>query len=124
MTSGHRGSARRAAAAGWRPACSVQVDSGGGMRVLVTGAAGQLAQALVVEFRSRGHEVHAMSRRDLDVTRCDDVLSAVAAIRPAAILNASAYNAVDGAELDADAAFDVNASGPMYLAAAAERCGA
>jgi dTDP-4-dehydrorhamnose reductase len=94
------------------------------MRVLVSGASGQLAQALVWEFRSAGHEVCALSRAALDVTRYEDVMAAVRVCRPGAILNCSAYNAVDAAEQEEDAAFDVNANGPAYLAAAAEACGA
>ena len=94
------------------------------MRVLVTGATGLLAQALSWEFRSAGHEVCAFPHLALDITSHSAVNEAVRFCRPDLVLNCSAYNAVDAAEEDEDTAFDVNANGPAYLAAAAETYGA
>ena len=94
------------------------------MRILITGASGQLAQALTREFQSSGHEVCALSHRLLDIVSADDVEAAVRSVRPRVILNCAAYNCVDAAESDEDLAFDVNANGPTYLALAANRYGA
>lgn len=79
---------------------------------------------LGLELASAGHDVHALRRTDLDVTRDAEVAAAIDQLRPAAIVNCSAYNAVDAAESDRAAAFAINADGPANLARAAARCGA
>ena len=88
------------------------------MKVLVTGAAGHLGAAVVQEF-SRGHDVTAFARADLDITNAAAVAAAVAAARPEAIVNCAAYNDVDGAEDDPATAFNVNAFAVQVLARAA-----
>ncbi len=92
------------------------------MRVLVTGAGGQLGRALGPALRD--HEVTALTRAQLDITDEAAVREAVRAHRPHLILNAAAYNAVDRAETDRAAAFAVNATAPGLLAAAAAAAGA
>jgi dTDP-4-dehydrorhamnose reductase len=78
------------------------------MKILVTGAAGQLAGAIIERFS--GHaELLACSRRELDVTNTRAVLECVATFLPDVIINCSAYNNVDRAEDDPVAALDVNA---------------
>ena len=93
------------------------------MRIAVTGAAGQLGQAMALRLSER-HEVTALARADLDVSRAADVLRVMAAIRPDAIVNCAAYNAVDRAEDDVLAALEGNAFGVQALARAAAREGA
>jgi dTDP-4-dehydrorhamnose reductase len=92
------------------------------VRVLVTGAGGQLGQAIVRHFAD-GHEVVALTRADLDVTRHDDVLRAVGRAAPGVIVNCAAYNAVDRAEQDAGAALEANAMAVRSLARAAAETG-
>jgi dTDP-4-dehydrorhamnose reductase len=89
------------------------------MRILVTGAAGQLGAVLVARFRAAGHDVVGTTRAELDVTRHDAVMRTVADVRPAVIANATAYNDVDGAEDDAMAALEANAFAVRSLARAA-----
>jgi dTDP-4-dehydrorhamnose reductase len=92
------------------------------VRVLVTGANGQLGHDLtrvLDEF-----EVRALDHAALDITDRQAVADTTASIRPAWIINAAAYNDVDEAETDRDRAFAVNAAGPEYLASAAARFGA
>lgn len=89
------------------------------MRILVTGAAGQLGSALVAHLVGRSHDVVGLTRADLDVTRHEDVLRAAADVRPDAIVNCAVYNDVDGAEDDASTAIEVNAFGVRSLARAA-----
>jgi dTDP-4-dehydrorhamnose reductase len=60
---------------------------------------------------------------DLDVTDRDAVRRAVDRYRPALIVNAAAYTAVDRAESEPEAAFAVNADGPAHLADAAGMAG-
>ena len=88
------------------------------MRVMVTGAAGQLGGVIVQRF-GREHDVLALTRTDLDVTREADVARAVAAARPDVIINCTAYNDVDGAEDHAREAFEGNAFAVLALARAA-----
>jgi dTDP-4-dehydrorhamnose reductase len=93
------------------------------MRIVVTGAAGQLGRA-AVQALSHRHEVTALARADLDVSCQADVYRAMAALGPEAIVNCAAYNAVDRAEDDVLAALEGNAFGVQALARAALREGA
>jgi dTDP-4-dehydrorhamnose reductase len=93
------------------------------VRVLVTGARGQLAGAIAIEFSGRA-EVRAYSRDQLNIADFDAVMTRVRADRPDVILNCAAYNNVDGAEDDPAAALDGNAFGVRILARAAEDAGA
>jgi dTDP-4-dehydrorhamnose reductase len=92
------------------------------MKVLIAGAAGQLGRSLQ-EVLS-GHEVVAGDRDWLDITRLADVRAALAAHRPEVVINAAAYNLVDRAETDRDAAFALNETGPRHLAVASGEAGA
>jgi dTDP-4-dehydrorhamnose reductase len=93
------------------------------MRVLVTGAAGQLGRAIVRRF-SEGATVTAMTRHDLDISVDADVMRAARAARPDVIVNCSAYNAVDDAEGEPAQALAANAFGVLALAGAARETGA
>jgi dTDP-4-dehydrorhamnose reductase len=111
-------------------------------RVLVTGASGQLGHDLVVALSGEVPEgglakdvrtgrlgdrpatdVVAAPHAVLDVTRREEVLTAVSALRPQVILHAAAFTAVDDCERDPDRAFGVNALGTRHVAEAARRYG-
>ena len=89
------------------------------MRVLVTGAAGQLGHDVAAHFAESGHDVIGARRRDLDISRRDQVLGAVGAIQPDTVVNCAAYTAVDACETDAERAYEVNALAVRHLAEAA-----
>lgn len=91
------------------------------MKALVTGASGQLGRALVARL---GTSAHALTRAQLDVTDATAVSAAFDSIRPDVVINATAYNMVDGAESEPEAAFAVNAAAVLSLALAARRVGA
>lgn len=91
------------------------------MRVLVTGAAGQLGRDVVERFAASGHEVVAAGRGDLDISQRDQVLGAMGAVRPDAVVNCAAYTAVDDCETNAGRAFAVNSLAVRHLAEAARR---
>ena len=67
------------------------------MKVLVTGAAGQLGQAMVRHLAA-DHQVTAWTRDTIDLTRHREVRDLVLRLAPAAIINCASYNQVDQAE--------------------------
>ena len=81
------------------------------MKVLLTGAAGQLGQALIASTPP-GVELVACSRAELDLANREACRAAVQAQRPDWVLNAGAYTAVDKAESEPELAQVVNAGAP------------
>lgn len=92
------------------------------MRVLVTGAGGQLGHDLLRAFAD--HDVVGLAHDQLDVGVEADVTAAVVAHTPDLVVNAAAWTDVDGCEADPARAHTVNALGPWWLARACERSGA
>lgn len=92
------------------------------MRVLVTGAHGQLGSDLVrvLSLQSPDHSIVGCGRSELDVCKSDDVLRIVGKLKPDVIVHSAAYTAVDKAEEDIDEAFRINAVGSRNVAIAAE----
>lgn len=86
------------------------------MKVLITGAGGQLGSALPVVLAA--HEVVALTRAELDITDFEQVRAALAVHRPEVVINCAAYTNVDAAESDEAGAFRLNAEGPRKLAEA------
>jgi dTDP-4-dehydrorhamnose reductase len=92
------------------------------MKILVTGSGGQLGSRLVEALRGRSaHEVVALPRGALDVTRRDAVLEAAASARPDWIINCAAWTDVERAETERAEAFRLNDDAVGHLADAAER---
>ena len=94
------------------------------MKLLVTGAAGQLGAVIVRRFRAAGHDVVTSTLDDLDLTVHADVVARVRDVAPHVIVNCAAYNDVDGAEGDYVTALDVNAFAVRSLARASADTGA
>jgi dTDP-4-dehydrorhamnose reductase len=89
--------------------------------VAVVGAAGQLGTDLVRAW-AREHpsdRVVGLNHADLEVADAESVSRALLPIEPRLVVNATAYNLVDGAEVDPVSAFRANAIGPRNLALAA-----
>lgn len=87
------------------------------MKILMTGATGQLGLALQKALQL--HEIIPLSHDQLDIADFEAVRKTVDQARPHIVLNAAAYTNVDGAEADAQMAYRVNALGPRNLAVAA-----
>lgn len=94
------------------------------MRVLVTGAAGQLGLDVVAAFAAAGDDVVAVARSTLDITQRAEVLACVREVRPAAVVNCAAWTAVDACEADVDRAMTVNASAVRWVVEACAGVGA
>ncbi len=93
------------------------------MKVLVTGAGGQLGRALVAGAPA-GAQVVAVDRAALDIADGAAVADRVARDRPDVILNAAAYTAVDRAESEEAQARAINGAAVDHLASAARAIGA
>lgn len=90
------------------------------MRVLITGAQGQLGHELM-RLAPPGFNTVGMGSAELDISDAEHVAVAVAKLQPQLIINAAAYTAVDKAESDIERAWAVNRDGVAHLAVAAER---
>ncbi len=92
-------------------------------KLLITGAAGQLGQALIPEAGRQGWEVVATDAHDLDITDSQLVRQELARLRPEVVINGAAATQVDALESDPDGALKVNGLGPRNLAVACRRLG-
>src|SRR6266850_4536172 len=85
------------------------------MRVLLLGAGGMLGHDLVATT-PREIKLFPLTHAALDVTDADSLRACVNQFRPAVIVNAAAYTAVDRAETEPQLAFRVNAHAVEQLA--------
>lgn len=90
------------------------------LKVLITGAKGQVGSELV-NIAPLGFTVIALGSSELDVTNQAAVEVAMAEHQPHLIINAAAYTAVDKAETEIEKAYAVNEQAVAWLAAAAKK---
>jgi dTDP-4-dehydrorhamnose reductase len=93
------------------------------MRILLTGANGQVGWELSNRGGQRGFEVLALDRTDLDITDPVSVSEEVDRSGVSLVVNAAGYTAVDEAESKPELAFAANRDGPAYLASACGKAG-
>ena len=94
------------------------------MRIAIVGAAGQLGTELQRQLPALSGEIVPLNRQAIDLVSADSVAAALDAARPELVINAAAYNFVDRAEEEPQAAWSVNALGPRNLALWCEAAGA
>ncbi|MCL6443211.1 MAG: dTDP-4-dehydrorhamnose reductase [Alicyclobacillus sp.] len=94
------------------------------MKILVTGANGQLGRELVLHPAGKGMDMIGLARADMDITNMDAVRDRLRTLLPDAIIHCAAYTAVDNAESHPEDAFRVNAAGSRNVAVVAEEIGA
>jgi dTDP-4-dehydrorhamnose reductase len=94
------------------------------MRIVVLGANGQLGAAVSDRARARGHETVRLTRPAVDVTDADRTTRTLVDLRPDAIVNCTADNAVDAAELDLAHPFALNMLAVRTLARVSLETGA
>lgn len=70
------------------------------MKIVILGSKGMLGKALREEFEDS--EVFAFDKEDLDITNENQLRTKIEEIRPEVIINATAINAVDNIEIDAN----------------------
>lgn len=85
------------------------------MKVWILGAGGQLGSALIDASHSARVPCVSSKRSDLDITDLDALRFACERIAPTHIINCAAYTDVDRAEVEEEAAYAVNATGPANL---------
>ncbi|MDA9499492.1 dTDP-4-dehydrorhamnose reductase [Bradyrhizobium sp. CCBAU 11357] len=85
------------------------------MRILLTGAAGQVGGALLPLLRDQ-HTVIALARHEFDLSKPESLAGKLEALKPDLIINPAAYTAVDKAEDELALAFLVNGDAPAALA--------
>jgi dTDP-4-dehydrorhamnose reductase len=93
------------------------------LRILVTGAGGQLGHVLLRELRRGGHEVAALTRAALDLTAREQVLERIEKVRPQAVVNATVFG-VEESEENPATALAVNAFAVRTLAEACRNANA
>jgi dTDP-4-dehydrorhamnose reductase len=86
------------------------------MRVLVTGAGGQLGSELVAAAMRAGHEVVGKKHYECDIAVPGAAARSIEEVRPNAVINCAAWTRVDAAEADVEGAYRANAVGPRLLA--------
>lgn len=90
------------------------------MKLLLTGAKGQLGQAIIrLAENNAAIEIFPFDSSQLDITDEAAVKETIASVSPDVIINCAAHTAVDACETDAENAYRINALGPKYLAQAA-----
>ncbi len=91
------------------------------MKVLVTGATGQLGYDVIKELEKRGHKSVATSSKDMDITDALKVEQVISASEVEAVIHCAAYTAVDAAEDNVELCRKINAVGTENIAKACKK---
>lgn len=94
------------------------------MKILITGANGQVGHCLQQQLRDSNIPFTAVTREQLDITDAHAVEQLLQTEQPTIVINAAAHTAVDKAETDQDNAFAINRDGIANLARSSANIGA
>ena len=94
------------------------------MRVLVTGAAGQVGRDLMDHCQKMGDQVWGVDRDQFDICARDQVHGAITTLKPDLVINCAAWTAVDACEADPEQAMRINALSVRYVREACQQVGA
>ena len=86
------------------------------MKVLVTGAKGQLGTDVVNELTKRGHEAIGVDVQEMDITDAAACRLVITEINPEAVIHCAAYTAVDAAEDNSELCSKINGEGTRNIA--------
>ncbi|GAB1268532.1 dTDP-4-dehydrorhamnose reductase [Aurantivibrio infirmus] len=86
------------------------------MRILVTGADGQIGAEIIRQSKDVGLEAVGTSRKQLDITNIESVEKYINFLKPICVVNTAAYTKVDEAEEKVELAYAVNQIGVRNLA--------
>lgn len=90
------------------------------MKILVTGANGQVGKHLSQALSKSPWHLTSLTRKELDISCKQSVFKLITTLAPDIIINAAAFTSVDEAESQLDLAYAVNANGAGFLSAAAQ----
>lgn len=93
------------------------------MKVLVTGAKGQLGSDVVKELQGRGHEAIGVDIGEMDLTDPAAVSCVLERTKPDAVIHCAAWTAVDAAEDNEEKVHLVNAVGTENIARECKKLG-
>ncbi|MBS7009164.1 dTDP-4-dehydrorhamnose reductase [Anaerostipes sp.] len=86
------------------------------MRILVTGAAGQLGHDVMDELKKRDHEAVGVDVQEMDITDAEKVRQVITDADVEAVIHCAAYTAVDAAEDNEELCRKINAEGTENIA--------
>ncbi len=92
------------------------------MRIVITGSAGQLGQALQATLA--GHDLLLIDLPDYDITNYAQMREDIVSFHPEVIIHAAAMTDVDGCERQPEVAYRVNGLGTQNVALACQHCDA
>lgn len=94
-------------------------------KVMITGGKGQLGYDVIKELTKRGYEqIYAPGIAELDLTNKEAVDKAMNEFKPDVVIHCAAYTAVDNAEDNYDAAYDINVNATSYIVDNCKKLGA
>jgi dTDP-4-dehydrorhamnose reductase len=86
------------------------------MRILVTGAQGQLGYDVIKELKKKGHTAIGVDIEEMDITCEEQVTKVIKESKVDGVIHCAAYTAVDGAEDNVELCMKINATGTKYIA--------
>jgi dTDP-4-dehydrorhamnose reductase len=93
------------------------------VKTIILGANGQLGSDLVKAFRTRGDDVAALTHQDVEISDAAGLERKWESLKPAVVVNTTAFHNVELCESEPETALVVNALAPRHLAEASIKHG-